>query len=384
MATSVSRHLPELDGLRGVAIIAVVIHHQLTPFRMNGGFLGVDLFFVLSGYLITSLLLAEFEKTRSISLRNFYVRRVLRLGPALVLYLAASLAVTHHTQLISLTRQLWLIVIALLYSTNWRMAFAWDPVLDPTAIIWSLSIEEQFYLVWPIVVFGCLAIKLKRRIIVGALGLTILAVMLHRYLLFEEGTNLARLYYGTDTRADALLMGCLIALVPVAVFGIATKRWLKFAGGVSAAGLAFLMIAASFGDAFLYRGGFTGVALLAGIVIFVAANFPPRLLSVALSWSPLRWLGRISYGLYLWHWLVVRNTSLYYLGHWEPSARLGIALGIAAVSFYIVERPFNSLKNRFGILPTVARSDSRAIPPHATSSPISITPVNYESSIPSS
>jgi peptidoglycan/LPS O-acetylase OafA/YrhL len=381
MSTSVARHVPELDGLRGIAIIAVVIHHQFTPLGMTGGFLGVDLFFVLSGYLITSLLLAEFEKTQSISLRNFYLRRVLRLGPALVLYLVASLAVTYHTQLISLTRQIWLIVIALLYSTNWRMAFGWDPVLDPTAIIWSLSIEEQFYLVWPILIFGSLAIKLRRRFIVGFLGLAILGVMLHRYLLFGAGTNLARLYYGTDTRADALLMGCLIALIPLTVVGLGTKRWLTFAGGVSAAGLAFLMIAAGFGDAFLYRGGFTGVALLAGIVIFVAANFPPRIFSLALSWSPLCWFGRISYGLYLWHWLVLKNTNLDYLGYWQPLVRLGMTLGVAAASFYIVERPFNRLKTRFAVSPTTSRSAARPDETGETISSHSIPLVNYQSSI---
>jgi peptidoglycan/LPS O-acetylase OafA/YrhL len=380
METFAPRHVPELDGLRGIAILAVLIHHELSSFRMKGGFLGVDLFFVLSGYLITSLLLAEFEKTRTISLRKFYIRRVLRLGPALALYLMASLAVTYHTQLISLTRQIWLIVLALLYATNWRMAFGWDPVLDPTAIIWSLSIEEQFYLVWPILFFGCLALKLKRRYIIAGLGLTILAVMLHRYLLFDQGTELTRLYYGTDTRADALLMGCLIALVPITVVGLASRRWLKFVGGVAAAGLVYFMIASSFGDAFLYRGGFTGVALLAGIVTLVAANSPPRILSVALRWSPLRWLGRISYGLYLWHWLVVRNTSLYYLGYWEPWARLGITLGMTVASFYLVERPFNRLKKRFAVSPTTPLSP---VPPAETKEtiPSSGLPLsNYQSS----
>jgi peptidoglycan/LPS O-acetylase OafA/YrhL len=380
MESFASRHVPELDGLRGIAIIAVLIHHELTPLRMKGGFLGVDLFFVLSGYLITSLLLGEFEKTRSISLRNFYIRRVLRLGPALALYLVACLVVTYQTELISLTRQVWLIVIALLYSTNWRMAFGWDPVLDPTAIIWSLSIEEQFYLVWPILVFGCLALKLKRQFIVGGLGLAILAIIVHRYLLFAGGTDLTRLYYGTDTRADALLVGCLIALMPITVVRIATKRGLKLAGGVSAAGLAFLMIASSFGDAFLYRGGFTLVAVLAGIVIFVAANSPPRILSVALSWSPLRWFGRISYGLYLWHWLVVRNTSLYYLGHWEPWARLGIALGVAAASFYFVERPFNRLKKRFAVSSTTSRSAVPTVQIEEALPSRSIPLANYQSS----
>jgi len=369
MSTFMSRHVPELDGLRGIAIIAVLIHHQLTPFSLNGGFLGVDLFFVLSGYLITNLLLAEFEKTRSISLTNFYIRRVLRLGPALAVYLVACLVVTYLTGLISVSRQIKLIVMAVLYSTNWRMALGWDTALDPTAIIWSLSIEEQFYLVWPVVIFGCLALKLRRRYLIGGLVVTILAVMLHRYLLFNNAAHLTRLYYGTDTRADALLMGCLVALAPARLPGVPMRRWLQVAGSLSAAGLGYLIVVANFSDSFLYRGGFTAVALLAGILIFVAANSPPRILSLLLKWTPLRWFGRISYGLYLWHWLVVRNTSLYFLGYWEPWARLGIALGIASVSFYVVERPFNRLKGRFPV-GTATQSDTR---PYETSFPTGST-----------
>lgn len=384
MATFGSRHVRELDGLRGIAIIAVLIHHQLTPFSLTGGFLGVDLFFVLSGFLITGLLLAEFEKTNSISLRNFYIRRVLRLGPALTLFLLASLAVTYHTQLIGVTRQIKLVVIALLYSTNWRMAFGWDSVLDPTAIVWSLSIEEQFYLVWPLLVLGCLALKLRPRTIIAGLGLTIFAIIVHRNMLLNQAAYLTRLYYGTDTRADALLIGCLFALVPVTDVGVRTKRWLNVASVFSATALAYLMVASSFSDEFLYRGGFTIVALLAGIVIFVSANSPPRMLSVALQWSPLRWFGRISYGLYLWHWLVVRNTSLYFLGYWEPWAKLGIALGIASASFYLVEKPFNRLKSRFAGLPIVSRANSHPAETAETVSPLGVPLANYESSITSS
>ena len=181
MTNVAARHVPELDGLRGVAIIVVLIHHQLTTFLLKGGFLGVDLFFVLSGFLITGLLLSEFEHTGSISIRKFYMRRVLRLGPALALYLIACVIVAYYTQqIISVQRQLKLIAYALLYSTNWRMAFDWDPVLDPTAIIWSLSIEEQFYLVWPLLLFGCLALRLKRKFIALGLVAVIVAICLHR------------------------------------------------------------------------------------------------------------------------------------------------------------------------------------------------------------
>jgi peptidoglycan/LPS O-acetylase OafA/YrhL len=358
MKTLVAKHVPELDGLRGIAIVSVIIHHQLTPFSLTGGFLGVDLFFVLSGFLITRLLLEEFKKTDSISLRNFYMRRLLRLGPALAVYLAASLLVTYRTQTIELTRQLKLIALAVFYSTNWRMAFGWDPTLDPTAIIWSLSIEEQFYLVWPLVLLGCLALKVRGRFIWGGLVFVILAIVVNRYLLLEAGTDLTRLYYGTDTRADALLVGCLFGLLHSKSIEWRPKSWLKVAGLFPAGVLAFLILTADFSDEFLYQGGFTVVALLSGVVIFVAASAPPRLLSIALRFSPLVWLGQISYGLYLWHWLVVRNTSFYQLGQLEPLAKLALAVGIAAASFYFIEQPFNRLKTRFAVRPPYPQTTS--------------------------
>ena len=349
MQTFVSKHVPELDGLRGVAIIAVLIHHQLTPYSLRGGFLGVDLFFVLSGFLITGLLLAEFEKTQTISLRNFYLRRVLRLGPALLLYLIACLAVTYHTKLFELTTELRLIGFALAYSTNWRLALGWDLSLDPTAIIWSLSIEEQFYLVWPLVFFTCLALKIRLRYLVVGLSMIVIAIVAHRYSLLQSGSTLTRLYYGSDTRADALLIGCLTALLPARVLQRSSRHWWSGAGVICAVALGFSLAKAEFTDLFLYRGGFTLVALAAAVVILVAANSPPLAIGFLLRARVVRWFGEISYGLYLWHWLVVRTTTFYQLGYWEPWARLALAVGIAATSFYLIERPFNRLKRRFAV-----------------------------------
>lgn len=354
MQTSVSRHIPELDGIRGIAIIAVLIHHQLTPFSLSGGFLGVDLFFVLSGYLITSLLLAEFEQTETISLKKFYMRRVLRLGPALGLYLIACLCVTYYTQSMDLKTELKLVGFALAYAANWRMAFGWDMSLDPTAIIWSLSIEEQFYLVWPGLLFACFAFKMKKRSIAIALGVVIAAIFAHRWYLLTSGASLTRLYYGTDTRADALLLGCLSALLPARVLQ-SRKSWWNVAAIVSAVGVGYLVFASHFTDQFLYQGGFTIVAGLAAVLVVSAANSPPLILGALLRFRVLRWFGEISYGLYLWHWLVVRNTSFYELGYWEPWARLVLAVGISALSFYVVERPFNRLKKHFGHGPSQAR-----------------------------
>lgn len=356
MQNVAARHVPELDGLRGIAILAVLIHHQLTTFSLKGGFLGVDLFFVLSGFLITGLLLAEFDTSGSISIRKFYMRRVLRLGPALGLYLIACLLVAYHTQIIPVARQLKLIAMALLYSTNWRMAFGWDPVLDPTAIIWSLSIEEQFYLVWPLLLFICLSLKLKRRAIAAALVVVIIAIVVHRNVLFDAGTDLTRLYYGSDTRADALLVGCLSALIPFRKAG----RLLGVLAIIAALLFLILTTQASFTDGWLYRGGFTLAALLSAILIVSAANFPPRPLATVLRFSPLRWLGRISYGLYLWHWLVIQTTTLYYFGYWESWAKLALAIGVSALSFYVIERPFNRLKSRF------ASRQATTVPPHVS------------------
>jgi peptidoglycan/LPS O-acetylase OafA/YrhL len=358
MKPSVAKHVPELDGLRGIAILSVISHHHLAPFSLSGGFLGVDLFFVLSGFLITALLLAEFTNTASISLKNFYMRRLLRLGPALAVYLFASLFVTYLTQTIALSRQLKLIAFAVFYSTNWRMAFGWDSFLDPTAIIWSLSIEEQFYLVWPLVLFGCLAFKVRVRHIAAGLAVVILIILVHRYSMLAGGTDLTRLYYGTDTRADALLVGCLFGLLNSKNISLPVNKWLKSAGVIAALALAFLISVSEFSDRILYQGGFTMVALVSGIVIFVAANAPPHILSSAFSFTPLRWFGHISYGLYLWHWLVVRNASFYSLGRWESSAKLALAVGIAATSFYFIERPFNQLKTRFAARPSSLQTAS--------------------------
>jgi peptidoglycan/LPS O-acetylase OafA/YrhL len=363
-----AKHVLALDGLRGLAILLVITHHQLIPLSLNGGFLGVDLFFVLSGFLITTLLLSEFNATNAISLRNFYARRALRLGPALLLYLLACLAVAYHSEISEWTREIKLVGIALLYSTNWRMAFGWDSAVDPTAIIWSLSIEEQFYLLWPLLFFGCLLIKFKRSHIIAGLAFVVLSIMLHRYLLLRDGVAFSRLYYGTDTRADAPLMGCLVALIP-GRFSVKGQTYLKASAILCAVCLVCLIATVHFTDRFLYQGGYTAIAVMAGVLTFSIANACPRILAALLEWRPLRWFGMISYGLYLWHWLLLKTTSFYaWVGYWDPWARFVVAVAVAALSFYVVEKPFNSLKTKFAHTPETPVPAPRAIAIEATTS----------------
>jgi peptidoglycan/LPS O-acetylase OafA/YrhL len=354
-----AKYVPALDGLRGVAILLVISHHQLIPYSLSGGFLGVDLFFVLSGFLITTLLLKEFDATETISLKNFYLRRVLRLGPALVLYLIASLVVTYQLHPAEFTRELRLVGLALAYSTNWRLAFGWDMTLDPTAIIWSLSIEEQFYLVWPLVLLVCLSLRLKRKHLIPGLIIVIAAIFLHRRQMLFSGVELNRIYYGTDTRADAPLMGCLLALIPHAAFTPAIQRALKLATVAAVCMLVYLSSTVHYTDTFLYRGGYTGIALLSGIMILAAVLQPSTWYGKVLEWPPLRFLGKISYGLYLWHWLLLKTTTFYFwVGPtWDPWARCAAAILVSTLSFYVIETPFNRLKTKFAF-----DSDRKRVP----------------------
>jgi len=341
-----------LDGLRGISILLVIGHHARLSFS-RGGFLGVDLFFVLSGFLITALLLQEWDRTGSISLKRFYIRRGLRLLPALITLLAAlSLyaAVFLRGEAASGIYKASLITLA--YQSNWAEAFGLTS-LGVLYHTWSLSIEEQFYLLWPLSLILMLRLNMKRSSITLIVVMGFAASMVYRAILLGAGTPVARLYNGLDTRADSLLMGCAVALLATLGF---VPRTRKAASAVTVATIPLIFIAlyliatASSDGAYLYLGGFTVISSAAALLIVRLIAQPSGAVRRALEWGPLVWVGKLSYGLYLWNFPVCYILSR---PGWPRAASVPLQIlgtfATASLSFYLIEKPFLRVKNRFSM-----------------------------------
>ena len=351
-------HRPALDGLRGLAVLAVIAHHTIV---LSGGFLGVDLFFVLSGFLITALLLQEQRRTGRISLPCFYLRRCLRLLPALLALLAAVWVGT----------RLWPAwgggnvlrkdsAAILLYYYNWRLALALQAQHTAGLChLWSLSVEEQFYLLWPAAVVLLLALGARRRWLLALVLAGITGPALLRWAHLQAGHDPRqplwywRLYGCSDMRADALSAGCLVGLL--ASWGmLPTRGWgrriLTAAGWLAAASLAIHLRKAlppSF-SLYVYRWGFTVVALSAAVLVAALVAAPPWPLARLLESRPLGWVGRVSYGTYLWHMPILLVFSRWPVYLKKPGVLViwGVSLAAGALSHYCVERPFLRLKQR--------------------------------------
>jgi peptidoglycan/LPS O-acetylase OafA/YrhL len=360
---------PALDGLRGLALLAVIVFHasQQAPL-LSGGFLGVDVFFVLSGFLITFLLVRERQKFGSIGLGQFYLRRALRLCPALwgllLIFALGTLAFGTRPDLDVLRRT---VPSILLYFLNWRLT---NPTVYqvPGALkhLWSLAIEDQFYLVWPVLLAGLLALRVRRRWILALVLAAVLAPAFLRAGLepLPGAPNSAqvaqRLYFGTDCRADSLFAGCFVGLLagwrmgPKARWALVALRW---AAWPAAALVLFHFLACSNHPdtkiyRFLYfRGGFTILAASVAVLIAALVWSPPTRMSRFLGSSTLRWVGAVSYGAYLWNWpiVVVLRATI-----WPPlvaqnSILLSWAgsLAAGALSHYYLETPFLRLKHRW-------------------------------------
>lgn len=343
-------HVPALDGMRGLAVLAVLAFHAGLSWA-RGGFLGVDAFFVLSGYLITSLLVNEWHARGSIALGAFWSRRVRRLLPALLLVLVGvafyARYVTDPPRLSSLRFDA---LATLAYSANWRFIFThvgyFDAFASPSPLrhMWSLAVEEQFYLVWPpvaLLVLTCL--KSPRALFWLASALTVGSVVAMQAL-YRPGVDPTRVYYGTDTRAQTVLIGAaLAALAPGRHWAATAGRRLLWVcvGLVSAVFVASTWVTVDGRSSWLYRGGLTVIALAVAAVIATAVA-TTSVLGRVLAWRPFTAIGQISYGLYLWHWplflLITRSRT----GLWGVEllvVRFVVTFAFAIASYFLVERP---------------------------------------------
>jgi peptidoglycan/LPS O-acetylase OafA/YrhL len=353
-----------LDGMRAVAVIVVVVFHAGLSW-LPGGFLGVDVFFVLSGYLITGLLLEEVDRTGRIDLWAFWGRRARRLLPAFIVLVVVVSAVSPmvlpaaETALVRDDA-----LSALAYMANWRMVlrgtdyFAQTAPTSPLQHTWSLAIEEQFYLLWPPVLFLLVGfIRTRRHGLIAVVATAVLGAagsVAVGWLLISAGTDLNRVYFGSDTRAMSILVGVGLAGVLATGRGnprsVVRHRGLGVAAAVAAAVLLWLFSHAEDNDARLYHGELLLAALAVGAVLAHAVLVPQSLTARVLSLPPLPALGCISYGVYLWHWPL--------LG-WLNSERTGLhgasllllrclaTVAVATVSYLLVERPIRAASGRW-------------------------------------
>ena len=350
-----------LDGLRGIAVLAVVIYHADLGV-LNGGFLGVDVFFVLSGFLITSLLLKEVLETGRIDRADFYVRRIRRLVPALVLVLLFTIVITGlwvPDAAFGVRRDLpW----ALTFVLNWSYLFfeqsyfiniARPPLLQH---LWSLAIEEQFYVIWPLVLLGLARfttklLNLRKIIFAVSVAGAVASTLWMRHLALVNGYPLphdpSRVYFGTDTHVMSLLLGCAAA----ALWKPETYRpkltpdrgtLLSLTGWLSIAFIVYCFTQAGELTPWLYRGGFLALALATAIATLLATH-PALRFGKILSFPILRWCGDRSYGIYLWHWPIFLLLRPGLDVAWPDAVthvvRFAAVLVLAELSYRFVEMP---------------------------------------------
>jgi peptidoglycan/LPS O-acetylase OafA/YrhL len=355
-STRPERYIPALDGLRAFAVAGVMAYH-LNYGWAAGGYLGVDLFFVLSGFLITGLLLGEWQQQGRVRFGAFWGRRARRLLPAVLLLLAVLAAYSavggsgiDRPTLRSDS------LATLFYFANWHYIFGHQSYFaqfaapSPLLHTWSLAIEEQFYLLWPLLLVGIVGASrhaarkaaLRRALVVTvALALASAALM---GLLYHPGRDPSVVYYGTESRAFELLLGAGLAML-LQRRAEPTRRAKLVLDTAALAG--FAAILCSFDTlggppGWMYRGGMFAGSLVVAIVIAGVSQPQPGPLGRFLSLPPIRWVGRISYGLYLWHWpvfVLMTDTNTGLTGIELNAARVATTFAIATASYYLLELP---------------------------------------------
>lgn len=348
-----SRYMAGIDGLRALAVFAVILYH-INYNWAPGGLLGVGIFFVLSGYLITDLLIAQWSRNQRLDMKDFWLRRARRLLPALLLLLVVVVAWVNWFKPDHLPSMKGDVPAAVLYVSNWWLIFQDVSYFEkfgppsPFGHLWSLAVEEQFYLFWPLLL--ALGLRyMKRRgplVVITLLAAAISAVAMA--WMYEPGLDPSRVYYGTDTRVFALLIGAALAMVwpsrkLSATISRRARLSIDLAGG---AGLVIMLLAiwkTNQYDEFLYRGGLVLLSVVSAFVVAALAH-PASTLAKWMGCKPLKWLGVRSYGIYLWHYPVIvltnpgpEHTDAYAI----PRAILQVlaCIVLAALSWKYIEEP---------------------------------------------
>lgn len=345
-------YMPGLDGLRAIAVLGIIIYH-LNKQWLSGGFLGVDTFFVISGYLITSLLLIEYNQTGSISLKKFWYRRVKRLIPAMLFVVSVTTILTLLLQRAEIIRVKQDAIAAIFYVSNWwyiaKDVNYFDQFsFEPLKHLWSLAIEEQFYLFFPLVLIFLLLKVKKPKQITLIFWVISLASLLAMVLITHPGMNFSRVYFGTDTRLQTLLLGVILAFLwppnrlkkdpPFMV-----RASVDIVGVIAFAILIGLFFVVEDQSYWIYNGGFY---LISGITLFLIASVvhPSGLLARFMGNPIFVYIGQRSYSLYLWHFPVIIFTHRYFVAGqipvWVYFIDLILTVTMAEVSYRYVETPF--------------------------------------------
>jgi peptidoglycan/LPS O-acetylase OafA/YrhL len=369
------RYVPGIDGLRALSVLAVIAYHLNLKWA-EGGLLGVGIFFVISGYLITDQIITQWERHRRLNLLDFWVRRARRLLPAMVVMLfvvAIWLLIIEPSRLFGLKGDF---MSSLFYFNNWWLIFhnvsyfeSFGPP-SPTGHLWSLSIEGQFYILWPIALIIVMKIARRRGKLIAWIIACAAVSALAMALIYVPGTDPSRVYYGTDTRVFALLIGAALAVAWPSQklndkVSEPARRMLDIVGGLGLILLLVLFNQVNEFDDLLYRGGFLVISLIAAVVIAVLAHPASRLGSIV-GCKPLRWIGLRSYSLYIWHFPVIilssPNVSTEESGILRIIIQVGVSFLLAALSYKYVEEPIRrgslketwkniSVKRRGGLRP---------------------------------
>src|SRR4051794_34749261 len=347
-------YIPALDGLRALAVVAVLLYHADQKW-IPGGFLGVDVFFVISGYLITCLLLSDWQQTNGIGLKRFWYRRARRLLPALfaMLFVVSLYAILFLPDVLDQLRGE--VLSALFYVENWFLVFrnlsyfqsaGRPPLLQH---VWSLAVEEQYYLFWPLILMLVLTVwgKSRKALLIGVLAGVVISTV-EMWILYHPYTDPSRVYYGTDTRVAALLLGSALAFVwaPWRLIGRTGRNagiLLDAIAVLSGIALFYMFLNVHDFDPSLYRGGFLIVAIVSTLLIAATVHPASKLVPWLLGFGVLRWIGVRSYGIYLWHWpiyMVTRpHSDLPLTGLPLLVLRLTLTFLAAAASYKYIEEP---------------------------------------------